>query len=205
MTATCTSPVVSNHLLNYLPRLEYQWFVEHCTPVALLFGETLNIADEAIKYVYFPVMGGLYFITYRGCRKQSFAMGLIGSEGMLGATLVLENANAAMKSIVLSSGRALRMDAAKFNHWLESNLLVRKLILNYLFVVMQQQLAQTGASNNAYEVKQRLVRWLLMTQDRTHSEVSIVNTSVVSEHAGCTAQRSDDCGRLFTTAGNYKL
>ncbi|MFK3860259.1 hypothetical protein [Pseudoalteromonas rhizosphaerae] len=57
MTATCTLPVVSNHLLNYLPRLEYQWFVENCTPVELLFGETLNIADKAILSVYFPVMG----------------------------------------------------------------------------------------------------------------------------------------------------
>ncbi|MBB1309480.1 Crp/Fnr family transcriptional regulator [Pseudoalteromonas sp. SR41-8] len=168
MTATCTLPVVSNHLLNYLPRLEYQWFVENCTPVELLFGETLNIADEAIKYVYFPVTGCISLLI-EVVEKQSFAMELIGNEGMLGATLALENSNAAMKSIVQSSGRALRMDAAKFNHRLESNPLVRKLILNYLYVVMQQ-LAQTGACNNAHEVKQRLARWLLMTQDRTHSD-----------------------------------
>ncbi|WP_369677433.1 hypothetical protein, partial [Klebsiella pneumoniae] len=75
MTATCTSPVVSNHLLNYLPRLEYQWFVEHCTPVALLFGETLNIAEETIKYVYFPVTGFISLLI-EVVEKQPVTMGL---------------------------------------------------------------------------------------------------------------------------------
>ena len=167
MTAICTS-VVSNQLLNYLPNLERQWFLKNCTPVELVFGETLNITEEAIKYVYFPLTGFISLLIEVG-EKQSLAMGLIGNEGMLGATLSLDNFKAPLKTIVQGSGSALRMDATMFHHWIESNPVVRKLIHNFLYVLMQQ-LAQTGACNNFHEVKQRLARWLLMTHDRANSE-----------------------------------
>tara|TARA_R110001583_G_scaffold48733_5_gene152552 strand:- start:12405 stop:13121 length:717 start_codon:yes stop_codon:yes gene_type:complete len=167
VTAACTSPA-TNHLLNYLPKLERQWFLEDCTSVELVFGETLNIAEESIKYVYFPLTGFISLLV-EVAEKQSLDMGLIGNEGMLGATLALENPKAPLKSIVQCSGNALRMDATIFHHRVKNNLVVRKLIHNYIYVMMQQ-LAQTGACNNFHEVKQRLARWLLMTQDRTNSD-----------------------------------
>ncbi len=167
MAATCTSPV-ANHLLNYLPNLEHQLILEVCTPVELVFGETLYIAEETIKYVYFPLTSFISSLLDVG-EKQSLEMGLIGNEGMLGATLALGNTKAPMKSIVQGSGSALRINATMFNQLVESNLVVRKLILNYLYVLIQQ-LAQTGACNNFHEVKQRLAKWLLMAQDRTNSD-----------------------------------
>jgi CRP-like cAMP-binding protein len=167
VTVIYTSPV-SNQLLNYLPNLEREWFLENCTPVELVFGEILNVAEEAITYVYFPLTSFISLLVEIG-EKQSLAMGLIGNEGMLGATLALENSKAPLKSIVQGSGSALRMDATIFHHRVQSNLVLRKLIHNYLYVLMQQ-LAQSGVCNNFHEVKQRLARWLLMTQDRTNSE-----------------------------------
>tara|TARA_B110000438_G_scaffold280261_1_gene305365 strand:+ start:1130 stop:1903 length:774 start_codon:yes stop_codon:yes gene_type:complete len=193
VNATCTSPV-NNHLLNYLPIQERQLFLDVCTPVELVFGETLNIADEVIKYVYFPLTSFISSLVEVG-EKQSLEMGLIGNEGMLGATLALGNPKAPMKSIVQGSGNALRMDATMFHHQVKNNLVISKLIHNYLYVLIQQ-LAQTGACNNFHEVKQRLARWLLMTQDRTNSEhlqlthqflakILGVRRSAVTIAAGC--------------------
>jgi CRP-like cAMP-binding protein len=167
MAATSTA-LVTNHLLNYLPKLDKEWFIQNCTPVELMFGETLYIAEETIKYVYFPLNGFISLIVEL-TETQSLEMLLIGNEGMLGATLGLGNRKAPMKSVVQGSGNALRMEAAIFDHRLESNPVVRKLIHEYLYVLMQQ-LAQTGACNHFHEIKQRLARWLLMTQDRAHSE-----------------------------------
>lgn len=167
VAANCTSPV-ANHLLNYLPNLEHQLILEVCTPVELVFGETLYIAEETIKYVYFPLTS--FISSLLDVREnQSLEMGLIGNEGMLGATLALGNTKAPMKSIVQGSGSALQMNATMFNQLIESNLVVRKLILNYLYVLIQQ-LAQTGVCNSFHEVKQRLAKWLLMAQDRTNSD-----------------------------------
>lgn len=136
--------------------------------VELVLGETLSVAEKAIQYVYFPLTGFISLLI-EVVDQQSLEMGLIGNEGMLGATLALESPNASMKSFVQGSGSALRMDASSFCYRIKNNPVVRKLILNYLYVLMQQ-LAQTGACNNFHQVKQRLARWLLMTQDRSHSD-----------------------------------
>tara|TARA_R110000737_G_scaffold349874_1_gene387202 strand:- start:829 stop:1569 length:741 start_codon:yes stop_codon:yes gene_type:complete len=167
VAATSTTPV-TNHLLSYLPNLERQLILEVCTPVELVLGETLYIAGETIKYVYFPLTSFISLVV-NVSEKQFLQTGLIGNEGMLGATLALGNLKAPMKSIVQASGSALRMDARRFQQRVNSNLVVRKLIHNYLFVLVQQ-LAQTGVCNNFHLVKQRLAKLLLMVQDRTYSE-----------------------------------
>jgi CRP-like cAMP-binding protein len=164
---TDTSPP-ANNLLNFLPKVERQWFLENCTPVELVFGETLRSAEEVIKYVYFPLTGFISLLI-EVFDKDSLEMGLIGNEGMRGATLSIGNIKAPMKSIVQGSGIALRMDAKTFILQISSNLVVRKLIHNYLYVLMLQ-LAQTGACNKFHDIKQRLARWLLMAQDRAHSD-----------------------------------
>jgi CRP-like cAMP-binding protein len=44
-----------------------------------------------------------------------------------------------------------------------------QLMLNRYAVVRSMQVAQTAACNRLHEIKQRLARWLLMTQDRMDS------------------------------------
>lgn len=157
----------TNQLLSFLSDPQHQWFIDHSVAIEMNFGETLNFADEPIKYVYFPITG---FISQLAVIKeeQSVEMGLIGSEGMLGATLALGNKYAPMTSMVQGDGSALRMNAGLFCERLISSQPLTKLIQEYLYVGIQQ-LAQTGACNSFHEVQQRLSRWILMTDDRTHS------------------------------------
>lgn len=160
-------PVI-NHLFSRLSGSTRQWLIENSTSVELVFGESINIANEPITDIYFPITGFVSLLAEID-NNQSLEMGLIGNEGMSGATIALGNLNAPMNSIVQGSGSALRMDAAVFLEGIKSNLELEKLILKYLFVLIQQ-LAQTGACNRFHEVKQRLARWLLATQDRQHSD-----------------------------------
>ncbi|WP_426370312.1 Crp/Fnr family transcriptional regulator [Pseudocolwellia sp. HL-MZ7] len=162
------TPIGTNQLLNCLTTFDRQLVLQNCERVELIFGEKINVSGKAIKYVYFPITCSISSLVELD-EKKYFGMGLIGNEGMLGATLALGNKNAPMSFIVQCSGSALQMDASLFRHQLKNNLALRKLILNYLYIVLQQ-LAQTGACNNFHEVKQRLARWLLMTQDRTQSD-----------------------------------
>ena len=45
-----------------------------------------------------------------------------------------------------------------------------QLMLSRYAVVQGMQVAQTAACNRLHDIKQRLARWLLMTQDRVDSE-----------------------------------
>ncbi|MCC2617298.1 Crp/Fnr family transcriptional regulator [Aestuariibacter halophilus] len=133
----------------------------------LKFGQVLYATDEPIEDVFFPLTGFIsVLVEVSGGR--SVEMGLIGSEGMLGATLALGKRNAPMLSIVQGAGKALRMDARVFRERLQASLPLRNVIHSYLYILILQ-LSLTGACNCSHEVPQRLARWLLMTQDRAHA------------------------------------
>lgn len=92
-------------------------------------------------------------------------MGLIGNEGMLGATLVLGHKNAPLEYIVKGAGSALCMESSVFQQCIANSPAFKKLIHNYLYVIMLQSL-QSGACNSFHEVQKRL---LLLIQDRAQS------------------------------------
>lgn len=167
MDGMSTLPI-TNHLLSCLSQHQHQWFLANSKPVKLVFGEVLGAAGDSIEYVYFPVTGFISLLV-AVVDAPSIEMGLIGSEGMLGATLALGNNHAPMQSLVQGAGTALRMDALLFRQRLESSSTLRQLIHSYLYVLLVQ-LAQTGACNCFHEVQQRLARWLLMSHDRAHSK-----------------------------------
>ncbi|RDV24526.1 Crp/Fnr family transcriptional regulator [Alteromonas aestuariivivens] len=166
MSAVPTLPV-TNDLINCLANTQRKWLLSHSTPVELEFGQVLNATDAPIENVYFPLTGFISVLMEMS-GERSVELGLIGSEGMLGATLALGKRNAPMQSIVQGTGKALRMNARSFRQRLKASLPLRNVIHSYLYVLIQQ-LSLTGACNCSHEVPQRLARWLLMTQDRAHA------------------------------------
>jgi CRP-like cAMP-binding protein len=139
--------------------------VDSCVQVRLERGEELNTAGLPIEQVYFPITSFASFKTKTSDFK-SIEVGLIGSEGMLGASVVLGNRNGLMTTTVRQSGSALCMATDLFEEFVNRNVQIRKLVLNYLYVLMQQ-FGQRCACNRFHMVKQRLAHWLLITQDRT--------------------------------------
>jgi hypothetical protein len=136
-------PVVTNHLISCLLREERNRFLQHCEPVELVFGDILCELDQPIQYVYFPLAGFISLvISMEG--HQPLEVGLIGNEGMLGATLALEVADAPLKAVVQGSGSALRMTAAQFQHELRNSPCMLSTLNRYLYVLVMQ-LSQTAA------------------------------------------------------------
>lgn len=166
MSRTKPAPA-TNRLLAALPPKDHQRFLAGCEPVELAFAEVLAEPGEPIRHVYFPTQSSIS-LTSPVDGHASLEVGLIGDEGMLGIPLIHGVDVSPLRALVQGSGPALRMDAASFVSELEQSLALQLLLKRYLHVVMGQ-LGQAAACARFHVLEARLARWLLMTQDRAHS------------------------------------
>jgi CRP-like cAMP-binding protein len=95
-------------------------------------------------------------------------IGLVGDEGMLGIQLVLGIAISPLLGQVQGAGTAWRIAATPLQQALNQSAALRLEMNRYLYVLMCQ-LTQTAVCSRFHNIEARLARWLLMTQDRAHS------------------------------------
>lgn len=157
----------ANQLLSTLPRQDGARIIAACEAVELSFSETLAEPGERIRHVYFPTASFISTIT--PVRDHgNLEVGLIGSEGVFGATLLLGVDTSPLHALVQGSGPSLRLGVPAFRRALKQSPAFERKLRNYLYVVMRQ-LAQAAACNRFHLVEARLARWLLMTRDRAHA------------------------------------
>jgi CRP-like cAMP-binding protein len=157
-----------NNLIDGLPNTARKRFLASCELVELAFDTPLAAVGDPIRHVYFPTSSYISLITPID-GAAALEVGLVGSEGMHGVSLMLGVNVTPLNALVQGDGPALRMKAAVFQTEYRSSRVVQGRFNHYLFVLMSQ-LAQSAACARYHHVEARLARWLLMTQDRAHSD-----------------------------------
>lgn len=162
-----TSTDIANRLILELPRKESKQLLSACETVRLEFGTILTERGDQIKNIYFPLNSFVSLVTpLKG--HPPLEMGIIGNEGVYGASVVLGVTTAPMRAVVQGLGTALRMETKQFQRIARNSPFLLRTMNRYVYVMMAQ-LAQTGACNHFHEIEPRLARWLLMTNDRAHA------------------------------------
>jgi CRP-like cAMP-binding protein len=149
-----------NQLMALLPRQDRVSLMAGSDLVRLLPGAVLAEAGEPTRHAYFPTEGAIALVTAPG-----LAVGLVGSEGMLGVQLVLGVAAMPLQARVQGEGTAWRIGAERFRRLLAGSRAVQGALHGYVHVLMVQ-LATAAACTRFHHVEPRLARWLLMTHDR---------------------------------------
>ena len=155
---------LANRLVQGLPRKDRDRILKQCTTVDLDFGDILCQPDQRIRHVYFPIAGFISLVvTVHG--HPPLETGLIGQEGMLGATLALGIDTAGLRAVVQGSGSALRMTAEQFRCELDTCPALLRTLNRYLYLMLAQ-LSQVAACGRFHLIEGRLARLLLMAHDR---------------------------------------
>ncbi|MDR3387921.1 MAG: Crp/Fnr family transcriptional regulator [Rudaea sp.] len=171
-----------NLLLAALPVKDRNLFLADCSLVNLALGSVLYEQGDRIRYVYFPTEGFISMLTTVD-RHSILEVGMIGSEGMCGSTVMLGDRNVALHALTQGAGATWRMPTTRFLRKLESLPSLRPLLDRYVYVLLRQ-LAQTAACTRFHVVEKRLARWLLMTQDRAHADTFAMTQEFLAHMLG---------------------
>jgi CRP-like cAMP-binding protein len=163
----CGVATPENHLIVMLPRPSRARLLAICEPVELELGTVLCEPGELAHHVYFPTVGFISLVSALD-GEPGLEVGMVGSEGMLGAQLALGVGTAPLHAVVQGAGAAWRIAAAPFRRELGRSEPLRRALHRYLSVLMAQ-LATSAACNRYHYVGPRLARWLLMSEDRAHA------------------------------------
>jgi CRP-like cAMP-binding protein len=160
--------MAQNHLIELLPRADRTRLLSVCEPTELVLSEVLCEPGKTTRHVYFPTDGFISLVTLvEG--HPALEVGMVGREGMVGAQLALGVVTAPLRALVQGSGAAWRIATKAFQAELLRSTALQRSLNRYLYVLMGQ-LATSAACLRYHLIGPRLARWLLMTQDRAHSD-----------------------------------
>ena len=175
-------PLNTNRILSALVRSEYERLTPHLEYVTLSAGEVLCRSDEPIAHVYFPRRGTVSIVsTFED--GGSVEVGMVGNEGMFGVCVFLGSISSPLLAQVQLAGDGLRMPTEVLKKEFRQCGLLQDLLLRYTQAFITQ-IAQTAACNRAHDVDKRLAKWLLMCQDRSHSNDLELTHEFIGEMLG---------------------
>ncbi len=157
-----------NALIRSLPATDRKRLLALCEPVDLVLAERLVEAGAPMSQVLFPVdsfVSQVLEVPGHG----GLEVGMVGREGVIGATLALGVSASPVRSVVQGGGLAWRLGSVHFGRELQRSPALLSTMHRYLYVTLEQ-LATASACRRFHALGPRLARWLLMSHDRAHAD-----------------------------------
>ncbi|MCB8882193.1 Crp/Fnr family transcriptional regulator [Acidisoma cellulosilytica] len=173
---------ICNRLLAALPPDSLSRVVAKLSHFILTTKQIVQRADAPIEAVYFPASGMISLVSNLRDGMQA-EVAVVGTEGMLGTSVISGAETSFVEAIVQMPGTALRMASIDFKREIETNAPFRNIILRYN-EALQAQFMQTAACNGRHGLGQRLGRWLLIAHDRADRAELLVTQEFIAMMLG---------------------
>ena len=158
----------SNQLLAALPSADFERLAPMLELVQVDVGDVLFEPRDPIRAIYFP-HDSLVSLLGVAEGRMTLEVGLVGREGMLGATVALGHDTAQVRAVVQRSGSASRMDSALFRAEFANNPALQRVLYRYTDTLLAQAI-QIAVCSRFHVLEARLARSLLVTRDRLQSD-----------------------------------
>jgi CRP-like cAMP-binding protein len=166
------SPLVAEHnanlLLAALPPHELAQMLPMLDQVKVEVGAVLSDQGDPIRHIYFP-HDCLVSLLAVAEGRMTLEVGLVGREGMLGATVALGHDTTQVRAVVQRAGTAYRMDSAAFRAEFARNPSLQRVLYRYTDTLLAQAI-QIAVCSRFHVLEARLARSLLITRDRLQSD-----------------------------------
>lgn len=208
MNQLITCNPAKNHLLNSLSEHEFNNLLHNLELVTIHSGEIIFDVHEKINYVYFPVSGiasQLSTLENGTCVEVC----MIGSEGMIGAELVIGLAETLTQVFVTQNMQAYRLPLKSFRAILDRSGGRRKgefhkLLLAYIQTVFLQ-MSQNTSCNKRHSIDQQFTSWLLSCFDRVDNKALTITQESIGLILGVRRESITEAAKKLQELGmiNY--
>jgi len=158
----------ANLLLAALPPEELAGMLPALDQVQVEIGDVLSEPDDPIRHVYFP-HDCLISLMAVAEGRMTLEVGLVGREGMLGATVALGHDVTQVRAVVQRAGTASRIDAAHLRAEFARSPSLQRVLYRYTDTLLAQAI-QIAVCSRYHVLEARLARSLLITRDRLSSD-----------------------------------
>lgn len=162
------APANGNQLLAALPPADLARLSPVLELVQVDIGEVLAEPAATIDYIYFP-HDSLISLLGVAEGRMTLEVGLVGREGMLGATVALGHDVSQVRAIVQRAGAACRMESVRFRAEFARNPSLQRVLYRYTDTLLAQAI-QIAVCSRFHVLEARLARSLLITRDRLQSD-----------------------------------
>jgi CRP-like cAMP-binding protein len=201
---------VQNRLLKRLSSDDFTLLQPHLEPLQMELRQTLIRPREPVTQLFFPESGYVSIVGENSGGRVE--VGMIGREGLIGASAVLLGAGTTpYHEFVQCPGELLAIDATNFCAAVDHSPTLRKFMLRYLQTKLIQA-RQTALVNAAYNMDVRLARWILLCHDRvdgdeipvTHDFIALM-LGVQRSGATIAVQTVEGTGSIKATRGRITV
>lgn len=160
-----TYPTTSNWLLAALSDDARAALLERALRIRIRLGERVALPYQPIDNAYFPESGCVSVAAKLG-EGQTVEMAAVGWEGFFNPGFLFDATYSAGESTVQIDGESWILSRRAFHEWVATFPDAERLLRRYANAWMNQ-IGLHGACNAVHSVDERLVRWILMSHDRT--------------------------------------
>jgi CRP-like cAMP-binding protein len=173
---------VTNKVLLATPDNEYELMRADLTYIDLPSHLSLHEPTQNLEFAYFPNRGMVsqVVVTKDG---RTVEVGVVGNEGYVGAGLAVGLTRSSVREVIQIAGDGFRMMGSALERILRSAPQLQ-VLLNRHTGLQGMQIAQTAACNRLHDIRQRLSRWLLMTQDRVDAALLPITHDFIATMMG---------------------
>lgn len=159
---------LENQIIHQLPPAARRQLLAHCEPFELVLSAELSVRGQPLAYAHFPSEGFLSLVIDVDSHPP-LEVGMVGVESMLGSELILGTAATPWRALVQGAGFSWRISAAQLRVQIEAIPALQKLVQACLLARLHQQ-TLASACQRYHAIAPRLARWLLMSEDRSHTK-----------------------------------
>nr|WP_255616452.1 Crp/Fnr family transcriptional regulator [Microvirga puerhi] len=158
--------------------------------------QTLHHSGTPVESIYF-IESGLVSVSAKASPGTWVEVWLIGSEGMTGVPVLLEDTDdPPFRRVVQVGGSAHRISRQEFQDAVQRLSSLRAILLKYAQFVLLQT-SQSAVCEAHHPLKQRLCRWLLLARDGLERDDIPLTHQMLARLLGVRRASITECLRIL--------